>query len=147
MRKAIPIAEKWGVSLCIENVRATFLKTGEEMARFIDSFDSPFVRSYFDIGNSITWTEQSAGHWAQVLGRRIYKLDIKDRGHPEFGDAKLKRAGITTGTDGGEVNWVEVREELNRVSFSGWATAEVTGGDRKRLAGIAGWMRDVLDLV
>lgn len=147
VKEAIPVAEKSGVYLCIENVRATFLKTGEEMARFIDSFDSPFVRSYFDLGNTITWTEQSAEHWAKALGSRVYKLDIKDRGHSEFGDAKLKRVGITTGTDGGEVNWVRVREELDRVSFSGWATAEVAGGDRKRLTGIAGWMRDVLDLV
>jgi hexulose-6-phosphate isomerase len=147
VREAVPIAEESGIYLCIENVRATFLKTGEEMARFIDSFDSSFVRSYFDLGNTITWTEQSAEHWAKTLGSRIYKLDIKDRGHREFGDARLKRKGITTGTDGGEVNWVSVREELNHVSFSGWATAEVAGGDRKRLAGIAGWMRDVLDLV
>jgi len=145
--EAIPMAEKMGIYICIENVRATFLKTGEEMARFIDSFDSPFVRSYFDVGNTITWTEQSAEHWAKALGSRIYKLDIKDRGHLEFGDAKRKRKGIATGTDGGEVNWVKVREELNRASFSGWATAEVAGGDRKRLRGIAGWMRDVLDLV
>ena len=147
VRKAIPIAEKSGIYLCIENVRATFLKTGEEMARFIDSFDSSFARSYYDIGNTITWTEQSAEHWAQALGSRVYKLDIKDRGHREFGDVKLRRKGIATGTDGGEVNWVRVREELNSVSFSGWATAEVKGGDRKRLTGIAGWMRDVLNLV
>lgn len=146
VRKAIPLAEQSGIELCIENVRATFLKTGEGMARFIDSFKSAAVRSYFDLGNTITWTEQSAEHWAKVLGNRIYKLDIKDRGHPEFGDPKLKRKDITTGTNGGEVNWVKVREELDRMSFSGWATAEVAGGDRSRLAGIAGWMRDVLDL-
>ncbi len=144
VRKAVPVAEKAGVKLCIENVRATFLKKAEEMARFIDSFESPAVRSYFDTGNTITWTEQPAEHWARVLGARIYKLDIKDRGHAEFGDAKLKREGVT-GTDGGEVNWVGVREALGKVSFSGWATAEVSGGDRKRLAGIAGWMRGVLD--
>lgn len=146
LRTAIPLAEENGVKLCIENVRATFLKTAEEMARFIDSLGSPSVRSYFDTGNAITWTEQSAGHWAQALGKRIYKIDIKDRGHAEFGDTKLKRKGVA-GTDGGEVNWVEVRKQLDRASFSGWATAEVAGGDRERLAGIAAWMKDVLDLV
>lgn len=145
LRAAIPLAEKSGVMLCLENVRATFLKTAEEMSRFIDSFESPSVRSYFDTGNAITWTEQSAGHWAQVLGKRIYKVDIKDRGHAEFGDTKLKRKGLA-GTDGGEVNWVEVRQQLDGNSFSGWATAEVAGGDRERLAGIAAWMKDVLDL-
>lgn len=146
IRVALPRAEESGVKLCIENVRATFLKTAESMAEFIDSFDSPAVRSYFDLGNTITWTEQLAEHWAEVLGKRVYKLDIKDRGHPEFGDAKLKREGIEGGTDGGEVNWAKVREILVANEFSGWATAEVAGGDRERLAGIAGWMRDVLDL-
>ncbi len=145
LRVALPLAEKSGVKLCMENVRATFLKTGEEMASFVDSFDSPVVRAYYDTGNTITWTEQSAEHWARILGKRIYKLDIKDRGHPEFGDSKLKREGAL-GTDGGEVNWVKVREELVGSSFSGWATAEVAGGGRKRLAGIAVWMRDVLGL-
>lgn len=145
IRVAIPSAEKNGVKLCMENVRATFLKTGEGMARFIDSFNSPIVRAYYDTGNTITWTEQSAEHWAHVLEKRIYKLDIKDRGHPEFGDTKLKRKGVV-GTDDGEVNWMKVREQLVNSSFSGWATAEVAGGDRKRLAGIAVWMKNVLDL-
>ncbi len=145
VRTALPMAEKHGVHLCVENVRATFLKTAEGMARFLDSFDSPFIHSYFDLGNTITWTEQPAEHWAKILGKRIYKLDIKDRGHPEFGEAKLKREGAV-GTDGGEVHWERVRKHLVDNSFSGWATAEVKGGDRKRLAGIAGWMRDVLDI-
>ena len=143
IRKAIPVAEKHGVRLLIENVRATFLKTAEGMARFIDSFETPLVGSYFDIGNTITWTEQPPEHWARVLGKRIGKLDIKDRGHPEFGDEKLAVKGLV-GTDGGEVNWKAVREELANLHFDGWATAEVAGGDRQRLAGIAAWMNQVL---
>lgn len=139
----VTYAEKCEVRLLIENVRATFLKTAEEMARFIDSFDSPFVAAYFDTGNAITWTEQTAQHWANVLGRRIAKLDIKDRGHAEFGEPKLRKGGAT-GTDGGEVHWRQVREQLARSDFNGWATAEVTGGDRKRLVGIAAWMDEVL---
>jgi len=143
VRRGIPAAEKHGVRLLIENVRATFLKTAEGMARFIDSFDTPVVGSYFDTGNTITWTEQPAEHWADVLGERIGKLDIKDRGHPEFGDEDLAVEGAV-GTDGGEVNWKGVREELAEVNFDGWATAEVAGGDRERLAGIAEWMNQVL---
>lgn len=145
IRRALPEAEKRGIRLCIENVRATFLKTAEAMVEFVDSFGSPNVRSYFDLGNTITWTEQSAEYWAEVLGDRIYKLDIKDRGHPEFGDERLKRAG-TQGTNGGEVHWEKVRSNLREIDFSGWATAEVRGGNRERLAGIANWMRDVLEL-
>ena len=145
MAKAIPLAEELGIYLCVENVRATFLKTGEQMAQFIDSFDSTMVRSYFDLGNTITWTEQSAQGWAAALGNRIHKLDIKDRGHLEFGEPKLKREGVI-GTNGGEVHWEKVRAILDRMDFSGWATAEVAGGDRERLTRMAGWMRDVLDI-
>lgn len=145
VRAAMPAAEKARVKLLIENVRATFLKTAEGMARFIDSLETPWVGSYYDTGNTITWTEQNAEHWARVLGRRIGKIDVKDRGHAEFGDAKLAKAGLI-GTDGGEVHWENVRKELAKIGFTGWATAEVQGGDRKRLAGIAKWMDGVLRL-
>ncbi len=143
VRPALPLAEKRRVRLLIENVRATFLKTAEGMARFIDSFENPWIGSYFDTGNTITWTEQNAEHWAGVLGARIGKLDIKDRGHAEFGDKKLARPGAV-GSDGGEVHWANVRRELAKIDYHGWATAEVRGGDRKRLAGIAKWMDGVL---
>jgi L-ribulose-5-phosphate 3-epimerase len=139
----IAAAEKHGVKLLIENVRATFLKTAKGMAAFIDSFENPMVGSYYDTGNTISWTEQSAEHWAHVLGRRIGKVDVKDRGHAEFGDAKLK-SKTARGTDGGEVHWVNVRKELRAVNYSGWGTAEVRGGDRKRLARMATWMDGVL---
>ena len=142
---AVAHAEKHRVRLLIENVRATFLKTAEEMSRFIDRCDSPMVGSYFDVGNTITWTKQPPEHWARVLGQRIGKLDIKDRGHAEFGDPKL-RSKTAIGTDGGEIRWTNVRDELSRTRFSGWATAEVKGGDRERLAGIARWMDQVLGL-
>ena len=145
IRSAVAHAEKHRVRLLIENVRATFLKTAEEMSRFIDRCDSPMVGSYFDVGNTITWTKQAPEHWAHVLGKRIGKLDIKDRGHAEFGEPQ-RRSKTAIGTDGGEIRWTDVRDELNRARFSGWATAEVKGGDRERLAGIARWMDQVLGL-
>lgn len=143
VRKAISTAEKLKVRILIENVRATFLKTAEQMVDFIDSLETPYVGSYYDTGNTITWTEQSAEHWARVLGKRIGRIDVKDRGHAEFGDAKLKSKNAK-GTDGGEVNWVEVRKVLRKIHYSGWATAEVAGGDRHRLARMAKWMDGVL---
>ena len=38
----------------------------------------------------------------------------------------------------------QVREHLAKIRFTGRATAEVKGGDRQRLAGIAAWMELVL---
>ena len=145
IREAIPQAERLGIRLLVENVRGSFLKKAEEMARFIDELKSPMVGAYFDTGNAISWTEQSAEHWVRILGRRIVKLDIKDRGHHEFGDPGAKRQGVL-GTDGGEVHWQNVRKELKEINFSGWATAEVKGGNEARLKRAAKWMHGVLGL-
>ena len=145
LSKAIPQAEKLGVRLLVENVRDSFLKKAEEMARFIDELKSPAVGAYFDTGNAITWTDQSAEHWVRVLGNRIVKLDVKDRGHVDFGDPK-KRSPDAVGADGGEVHWKNVRNELERIKFGGWATAETKGGGEARLKRMAHWMRGILRL-
>jgi hexulose-6-phosphate isomerase len=145
IEKALPFAEKNGIRILVENVRASFLNTPEMMAAFIDGAGSPIVGSYFDTGNAISWSELSAEQWIRVLGKRIVKLDIKDRGHPVFGDPKKASSGVV-GTNGGEVHWRNVRKELANIGFSGWATAEMKGGDRNRLAKMAKWVNEVLGL-
>ena len=144
LRKAIPRAEKLGIRLLVENVRDSFLKKAEEMARFIDELKSPAMGAYFDTGNAITWTDQSAEHWVRALGHRIVKLDVKDRGHVDFGDPK-KRSPDAVGADGGEVHWKNVRKELERIKFAGWATAETKGGNEARLKDMARWVQGVLN--
>jgi len=46
----------------------------------------------------------------------------------------------------GSVDWARVRDELTKIDFTGWATAEVAGGDRQRLEDVANRMNQVLDL-
>ena len=46
----------------------------------------------------------------------------------------------------GDIEWTRVREELARISFHGWTTAEVRGGDRRRLAAISAEMNTILGL-
>lgn len=146
IRAALPLAEKNGIRLLVENVRASpHLNTAESMAEFIDAAGSPMVGAYYDTGNTISWTNQSAEHWARVLGKRIVKIDIKDRGHPIFGDPKTA-SQTAIGTNGGEVHWENVRKELAAINYTGWAAAEVAGGDQKRLTDMAHWVNDVLQL-
>jgi hexulose-6-phosphate isomerase len=42
---------------------------------------------------------------------------------------------------GGDVDWPDVRKALAENRFTGWATAEVGGGDRARCAEILANMR------
>ena len=45
-------------------------------ARYVDEFDSPYIRAYFDVGNvAINGYPQD---WIRTLGPRIVKLHIKD---------------------------------------------------------------------
>ncbi|MDP6556236.1 MAG: sugar phosphate isomerase/epimerase family protein [Pirellulaceae bacterium] len=143
IRRAIPHAEKQGIKLLIENVWASFLNEPLSMARFVDELKSPMVGVYFDVGNNIRWGY--AGHWIEVLDKRIGKLDIKEYSRKLQNDKGL-RAGFSVEIGEGSVDWSRVRDELAKIDYTGWATAEVKGGDRKRLQDISTRMNKVLDL-
>lgn len=141
IQKAIPLAAKLGVRILIENVWNHFgyqhdgpaNQTADRLAAFIDAADSPWVGSYFDVGNHRKYGVPS--QWLRCLGHRVIKLDIKD-----FDHRTNKWAEIGEGT----VDWANLRSELARLNFCGWATAEVGGGDRRRLATIKAQMDRVL---
>ncbi len=46
----------------------------------------------------------------------------------------------------GNVNWPDVRQAFRDINFTGWATAEVAGGDKSRLQEVLTNMRKVFDL-
>jgi hexulose-6-phosphate isomerase len=143
IREAIPYAKEQGILLLVENVWNNFLLTPLELARYIDELDSDQVAVYFDVGNvaRFGWPE----HWIPVLGSRIKKLDIK-----EYSRTRQMNEGPWKGFDveigDGEIDWVAVRKELAAIGYSGWATAEVNGGDKARLADLAQRMKRVLDV-
>jgi hexulose-6-phosphate isomerase len=143
IRRAIPHAEKQEIQLLIENVWASFLNEPLSMARFVDELKSPIVGVYFDVGNNIRWGY--AGHWIEVLGNRIGKLDIKEYSR-KLQNEKGLSAGFGVEIGEGSVDWPRVRDELAKINFTGWATAEVAGGDRQRLKDVATRMNHVLDL-
>jgi hexulose-6-phosphate isomerase len=141
IQKALPLAAKLGVHILIENVWNQFCyqhdgpgdQTADQLVAFIDAAQSPWVGSYFDIGNHRKYATPSK--WVRQLGHRIVKLDVKD-----FNHETNKWAEIGEGT----VDWDNVRAELGRLNYCGWATAEVGGGDRQRLATIKAQMDRVL---
>jgi hexulose-6-phosphate isomerase len=143
IRSAIPHAEKKNVKILIENVWASFLIEPLGMARYIDELDSPFVQAYFDIGNVVRWGWPQ--HWIEVLGKRVAKLDVKEYDLKIAMNEGMRKA-FKVPIGQGSVEWDKVRVELKGIDYSGWATAEVSGGDRARLAEIAKQMDQVLDL-
>ena len=137
IRKALPLAARLGVHILIENVWNRFLydhngpnnQTAGKLVKYIDEIDSPWVGSYFDIGNHQKYGKPA--EWIRALGHRIVKLDVKDWG-VKTGFSKI---------GAGDVNWPDVRKALTEIRFTGWATAEVGGGNRARCAEILANMR------
>lgn len=117
VRQLLPVAERCRVKLGIENVWNMFLLSPLEMRDFIDSFRSPWVGAYLDVGNVILfgYPEQ----WIRILGRRIARVHIKD----------FKRSVGTA--DGfvdlleGDVNFPAVRAALREIGYDSFVTAEM----------------------
>lgn len=133
IRRLIPLAEEFQVKILIENVGNGFCIEPKLFAQYIDEINSPWVGIHFDIGNHVRYSQPA--EWIRLLGKRIRKLDVKDR---VAGGRELAPIGD------GAVDWAAVRDALVEVGYRGWAAAEVRGGDRGRLAEIIGRMNRVL---
>lgn len=133
IRQVLPLASKLGVRVLIENVWNGFCETPEQYRDYIDAIGSPWVGAYFDIGNVVKFSPSQ--QWIETLGARIVKLDVKDWSQSQGFNAKIGE---------GDVDWPAVRQALSKIGYSGWATAEVAGGDRQWLAEVAQRMNNVL---
>ena len=143
LRDAAPYAEKHQVQVLVENVWNEFLLSPLEMARYLDEISSPWVAAYFDIGNVMRfgWPEQ----WIRILGKRIVKVDVKEFSRRRYVEEESWK-GFDVPLGEGDVDWPAVRGGLQMIDFQGWATAEIKGGDRARLADISARMDRVLGL-
>lgn len=134
IRKLLPVAEKTGIKIALENVWNSFLISPVEAARYVDEINHPLLGWYFDVGNILRYGWPV--HWIEALGKRIMKLDIK-----EFSLKKMQDEGLWKGFGvelmEGDCNWPEVNKALAKIGYSGWASAEVPGGDRERLEFLA----------
>jgi len=134
IRKILPTAESTGIKIALENVWNNFLLSPLEAVRFIDQFESDAIGWYMDIGNIIRygWPEQ----WIKILGSRIVKVDIKDYS-TKLANEEGVWEGFKSKLGEGSVNWARVNQALSEVGYSGWGSAEVSGGDKIRLEDIA----------
>ena len=143
IQKGLAAAEKHKVKILVENVWAGFIISALDAERFHDEINNPWFGIYFDVGNNVRWGVPQ--HWVQVLGNRIGKLDIKEWNEKLHASEGL-RAGFKSELGDGTINWPAVCSALREIDYNGWATAEVPGGNRERLAEIAERMDRVLQL-
>jgi hexulose-6-phosphate isomerase len=145
IQKMLPLAASLGQMILFENVWNQMHydhdkppeQTPERFIKFVDSFNSPWVGMYYDIGNH--WKYGQPRAWLNAFGRRAVKLDVKG-----FSRAKSKFVDITSAED--DLPWEEVRKGLDDIGFCGWTTAEVGGGGLERLTTVRKQMEKAFGL-
>ncbi len=143
IRQLLPLAASLGQMILIENVWNKMFydhdgkpeQSPQAFIDFVDSFNSPWVGMYYDIGNH--WKYGQPGEWIRQFGRRCVKLDVKG-----YSRKKNKWADIGEG----DLPWDDVRAALKEIGFCGWATAEVKGGHVERLTQVRKQMQQVFGL-
>jgi L-ribulose-5-phosphate 3-epimerase len=119
VRKLLPLAEKLGVHLNIENIFFNaYLMSPPDMIEFVDSFNSPNVRVHFDTGNIMPF--QFPEHWIPLLGKRIKNIHFKEYTKKGTDFSLESFRPLLDGT----TNWPAVMETLDQVGYRGYLTFE-----------------------
>jgi L-ribulose-5-phosphate 3-epimerase len=117
--KLVPLAEKLGVNLNIENIVFNgYLTTPEEMNAFVDSFGSKHVNVHFDTGNVMLF--QFPEHWIPILGHRIKNVHFKEFSKKGTDHTLESFRTLLDGT----TNWPAVMETLEQTGYQGYVTFE-----------------------
>ena len=113
-------AKGYGVNIAIENVWNKFLVSPLEMKQFIDTVNSEFVGSYFDVGNVVY--NGYPEHWIEILGSRIKKVHFKDY--------RREAGGLHGFVDllAGDVDYPVVVKALESIGYNNYVTAEMIPG-------------------
>jgi L-ribulose-5-phosphate 3-epimerase len=124
IRKLLPLAEELKVVIAIEEVWNRFLLSPLEMASYIDEFQSPWVKAWFDVGNCVLYGYPQ--DWIRTLDKRIVKVHLKD-----FKRGKDSYAWVNLGD--GDIDWAAVREAFAAIGYTGSAILELPAGDEAYL--------------
>ena len=107
-------AEELKVVIAVENVWNKFLLSPIEFAEYVDSFESDYLKAYFDVGNILLYGYPE--QWIRTLGKRMVKVHLKDFRVSDRSFVYLLQ---------GNVNWKAVMTALKEVGYDDYLTAEL----------------------
>ena len=128
--RLLPVARDHKIIIAVEEVWNKFLQSPLEFARYVDEFESPWVKAYFDVGNVVI--NGYPQDWIRTLGSRIVRIHLKD-----FKVNSRDRTYEFTNLGEGDIDWPEVRRALAEIGYSGYVTTEIAGGDLAYLTDVA----------
>ena len=122
VKRLIPLAEKSKVVIALENVSNNLWVTPEIFRHFVQSFESPWVKAYYDIGNHVRFAPPEK--WILTLNTLIAKIHVKDY---LLDPADPSGMGKSVNIREGSVRWPVLRQALEAINYNGWMTIESNG--------------------
>jgi hexulose-6-phosphate isomerase len=119
IQRLIPFAEKTKVVIAVENVGNNLWVQPKIFRHFVQSFRSPWVRAYFDIGNHVRYAPPE--QWILTLNTLISKIHVKDY-LLDPADPNGRGGGVNLRE--GSVRWPVFRQALELIDYNGWMTIE-----------------------
>jgi L-ribulose-5-phosphate 3-epimerase len=132
-RRLLPLAQELQVIIAVEEVWNKFLLSPLELARYVDEFDSPWLKAYFDVGNVVFYGYPQ--DWIRTLAARIVKVHLKD-----FQLDRPNGRFAWRNIGDGDIDWLAVHRAFADVGYRGYMTTEVAPGD-------AAYLKDLADRV
>ena len=122
VKRLIPLAEQLKVVIALENVWNNLWVRPDHFRNFVASFQNPWVKAYFDIGNHVKYAPPE--QWILQLGPLLAKCHVKDF---RLAPSDPAGGGNFVNIRDGSIRWPVVRAALEKVNYQGWLTIE--GGD------------------
>ena len=107
VRRLIPLAEKTRVIIALENVTNHLWVKPDLFSHFVRSFQSPWVKAYFDIGNHVRFAPPE--QWILALGDQTVRIHVKDY---RLDPADPNGMGQGVNIREGHVRWPVLRQAL-----------------------------------
>jgi L-ribulose-5-phosphate 3-epimerase len=123
IKRLIPFAEKAKVVIAVENVGNNLWVQPDIFRHYVQSFQSPWVKAYFDIGNHVRFAPPE--RWILTLNTLIAKIHVKDY---QLDPADPNGRGLGVNLREGNVRWPVLRQALEAINYNGWMTIESNAG-------------------
>lgn len=133
IKEMIPWAAERKVVIAVEEVWNKFMYSPREFAAYVDQFNSPWIKAYFDVGNCVIFGYPQ--DWIRTLGPRIAKVHLKDFRWSNDPATKRQYAEWVNLRDG-QIDWKAVHDAFAEIGYRGVMTTEISGGDRDYLADV-----------
>jgi len=121
VKRLIPVAEEAKVVIALENVWNNFCVKPSIFKWMVASFQSPWVKAYFDVGNHVKYLTPPEV-WIREFGPLLARVHIKD-----FKLDPDRHGGRFVHPCDGSINWPAVRQAFDDVGYNGWLTIEDGG--------------------